>query len=152
MDKALAPPRCHAHCAVGGTGRRSSQPVKGGFVMSSPIGAFPHLSSPVYQAACQALLPLERVAHSLSPAWRRLAPEQRAAGLSVVQCLARAFTCTGAAQRALLRQAFAQAAEAESLLSAAGLLGAAPAELVAPAVAAYMALGQSSRPRGSRRP
>ena len=119
--------------------------------MSSPIGAFPHLSSPVYQAACQALVLLEPVAQSLLPPWGPMAPEQRAAGLAVVQLLARALTVTGAAQRSLLRQAFAQAAEAESLLSAAGLLGAAPAELVTPAVAAYMALGQSLRPRGSRR-
>ena len=119
--------------------------------MASPIGAFPHLSSPVYQAACLALLPLERVARALVPIWRRLGPEQRAAGLAVVQLLARASACTGAAQRSLLRQAFAQAAQAESALSAADLLGAAPAELVTPAVAAYMALGESLRPRGSRR-
>ncbi len=119
--------------------------------MSSPKVVFRHFSSPVYLSACQALVPLERVAQSLSPAWAPLAPEQRAAGLAVVQLLARALKSTGAAQRALLRQAFAQAAEAESLLSAAGLLGAAPAALVTPAVAAYMALGQSLQPRRPRR-
>ena len=119
--------------------------------MSSPIGAFPHSSSSVYQAACQALLALERVAGALVPMWQPLGPEQRAAGLAVVQLLARGLACSGAAQRSLFRQAFVQAAEAESALSAAGLLGAAPAELVTPAVAAYMALGESLRPQAGRR-
>lgn len=120
--------------------------------MSSHSGAFPHLSSPVYRAACQALLLLERVAQSVVPTWQRLSSEQRAAGLAVVQLLARASACSGAARRSLLQQAFVQAAEAESTLNAAAIVGAAPAELVTPAASAYLALGESLGSAGSRRP